>query len=98
MQNDKSNQSLRLLIFSASLRKDSLNTRLVKLASTVVEKNGGRVDYADMKEFDCPSFDGDLEQKSGIPGGAAELNNRILSNDAFIISCPEYNGSMPGLI
>ncbi len=89
---------LRLLIFSASLRTDSLNTRLAKLASTVVEKHGAKVDYADMREFDCPSFNGDLEQKDGIASGASEFNKRLLANDAFIISCPEYNGSMPGLI
>jgi len=91
-------QSLRLLVFSVSLRVESLNTRLAKLASTVVEKHGGIVDYAEMKEFDCPSFNGDEEQKSGVASGAQEFRKRILANDAFIISCPEYNGSMPGVI
>jgi chromate reductase len=95
---ERQSEPLRLLIFSVSLRTESLNTRLAKLASTIVEKQGGIVDYADMKEFDCPSFNGDEEQKNGIASGAAEFNKRILVNDAFIISCPEYNSSMPGLI
>ena len=98
LKKSQQQEPLRLLIFSVSLRTDSLNTRLVKLASTIVEKHGGIVDYADMKEFDCPSFNSDAEQKNGIASGAAEFNKRLLANDAFIFSCPEYNSSMPGLI
>ncbi|MEO8087514.1 MAG: NAD(P)H-dependent oxidoreductase [Bacteroidota bacterium] len=91
-------EPVRLLIFSVSMRAESLNTRLAKLAASLVEKNGGIVDYAAMKDFDCHSFNGDEEQKNGISLGAAEFNKRILANDAFLIACPEYNGSMPGLI
>lgn len=86
------------LVFSASLRKDSLNTRLATLAASVIEKNGGVVDYAYMSEFDCPSFNQDLETNDVHPAGAEELRKRILANDAYIISSPEYNGSIPGLL
>ena len=88
----------RFLVFSVSLRKDSFNTRLAKLASLLIKKNGGEVDYAHMNEFDCPSFNQDLEGNNSQPKGAEEFRRRILANDAFIISSPEYNGSMPGLI
>ena len=88
----------RILVFSASLHKDSLNTHLAKLAAGIIEKKGGNVDYADVSEFDCPSFNQDLETDNFHPVGAEELRKRILANDAFIISSPEYNGSMPGLI
>ncbi|MGN6616542.1 MAG: NADPH-dependent FMN reductase [Ilyomonas sp.] len=97
-QKNKGQEPLGLLVFSVSLRKESFNTRLAKLAATIVEKHGGKVDYADMKEFDCPSFNGDEEEENGIVSGAAEFKKRLLDNDAFIISSPEYNGSMPGLI
>ena len=91
-------QALRFLIFSASLRKDSLNTRLAKIASAAIEKNGGTVDYATMADFDCQSFNQDLETNGIVPDGATEFRKRILDNDAFIISSPEYNGSMPGCL
>jgi NAD(P)H-dependent FMN reductase len=91
-------EPLRILVFSGSLRKDSWNTRLTKLAAGVIKKNGGEVDYANMIEFDCPSFNQDLEVNNFHPPGAEELRKRMLANDAFIISSPEYNGSMPGLI
>lgn len=94
----KQNEPLKILVFSASLRKDSLNTQLAKLAAKVIEKNGGIADYALMSEFDCPSMNQDLEGNDFHPDGAKEFRKRILANDAFIISSPEYNGSMPGLL
>ncbi len=89
---------MRFLLFSASLRKESFNTRLARLAKEIIEKNAGIVDFAGMDEFDCPSYDGDAETESGIPKGADEFNKRILANDALVICSPEYNGSMPGLL
>jgi len=97
-KNNGKQEPVRFLLFSASLRNDSLNTRLVKLAAEIIEKNGGSVDYAIMSEFDCPSFNQDLEINNSHPKGAEEFRKRILANDAFIISSPEYNGSMPGMI
>lgn len=91
-------EPLRILVFSASLRKDSLNTTLAKIAAAAIEKNGGIVDFAYMKEFDCPSLNQDLEVDDFHPAGAEEFRKRILANDAFIISSPEYNGSIPGLL
>lgn len=88
LQNDKQ-QPLRILVFSASLRKDSFNTKLAQLATEVIEKYGGKADFANMQEFDCPSLNQDLEVNDFHPDGAKEFRKRILANDAFIISSPE---------
>ena len=93
---NKYREPLRFLVFAASLRKNSLNLHLAQLASKIIQKNGGNVDFADMSEFDCPSYNYDLESESAIPAGAQQLQTRLLANDAFIISSPEYNASMPG--
>lgn len=90
--------ALKVLIFSASLRTGSLNTKLAQLAATVAQKQGATVDLASMRDFDVPSYDGDFETSAGIPAGAQELKRRLIDNDAFIIASPEYNGSMPGLL
>jgi NAD(P)H-dependent FMN reductase len=90
--------SLRVLVFEASLRADSLNGRLASLAATVVQENGGTVDRGHMADFDCPSYDGDLEAEDGIPPGAAEFHRRLKAADAFIIAAPEYNASVPGVL
>lgn len=91
-------EPIRILVFSASLRAESLNTKLAQLATSLIEKHGATVDYARMAEFDCPSYNGDVEQESGIPVGAQEFQKRLLANDAFLIASPEYNFSMPGVL
>lgn len=91
-------EPLRFLVFSASLRIDSLNTRSAKLAALVIKKNGGKVDFANMSEFDCPSFNQDSKLNGFHPSGAEEFRKRLLVNDAFIIASPEYNGSIPGFL
>ena len=88
----------RFLLFSASLRAESLNTRLARLATRTIEQHGGVVDLASMAEFDCPSYNQDVEESEGIPSGAAEFRRRLEANDAFVIVSPEYNASMSGLL
>jgi NAD(P)H-dependent FMN reductase len=90
--------TLKVLVFGASLRADSLNRKLAALAARVAEQGGAIVDHASMRDFDVPSYDGDVEKEHGIPKGAEALRRRLLDNDAFIVSSPEYNGSMPGVI
>src|SRR4051812_42919899 len=89
---------VRVLIFAASLRRDSLNERLAELASRVAMEKGATVDRAAMLDFDCPSFDGDAESTSGVPTGAQRLRDRLVAADAFVIASPEYNASMPGVL
>ena len=97
-QHNGQREPLRFLVLSASLRDGSLNNRLAKLATRVIEKHGEIVDFANMSEFDSVSYNQDLESKSISPDGAKKFRERLLANDAFIISSPEYNGSMPGYL
>jgi len=87
---------VRVLLFSASLRADSFNTRLIGLARSVIERLGARIDLATMREFDAPSYNQDVEAKDGFPAGTSELHRRLEACDAFVIATPEYNASMPG--
>ena len=87
---------LNVLVFAASLRAGSLNQQLAALAARVAEQYGATVDRASLHDFDVPSYDADVEKEESIPKGAEELRRRLSENDAFIVSAPEYNGSMPG--
>ena len=89
---------IRCLVFGASLRRGSLNDRLASLAANVVDEQGGTVDRASMTDFECPSYDFDVEQSSGLPDPAREFCRRIKVTDAFITASPEYNASMPGVL
>jgi len=75
-----------------------LNGKLATLAAKVAQQHGANVDRASMQEFDVPYYDGDIEKAEGIPQGADELRRRLLACDAFIVSSPEYNASLPGLL
>jgi NAD(P)H-dependent FMN reductase len=91
-------EKLKVLVFAASLRADSLNGKLAALAARLAEEAGAVVDQAAMHDFDVPLYDGDLESRDGIPPGAQALRRRLLASDAFIVASPEYNGSMAGTI
>jgi NAD(P)H-dependent FMN reductase len=89
-------EPVRFLVFSASLRADSLNWRLARQAAETIEANGGAVDFRSMSDFEAPSYNADVLDGSGFPLGADRFRECIQTNDAFVISSPEYNASMPG--
>ena len=91
-------QPVSILVFGGALRKDSLNDQLATRAAEAAKEIGATVNLATMREFDCPSYDGDDEKESGIPAGAQAFAKRLNENDAFIIASPEYNASMPGCL
>jgi NAD(P)H-dependent FMN reductase len=98
LDDSTSREPVRFLVFAASLREQSLNTRLAALAATCIEARGGTADLASMRDFDAPSYDADVETSAGLPAGAQEFNRRLQGCDAFVIATPEYNASMPGLL
>lgn len=88
---------MRLLAFAASLRRDSMNRKLIRLACDLAREAGVEVDLADFHEFDMPLYDADL-QSAGFPEGAKEFSRRIEAADGLVIASPEYNYSIPGTI
>jgi NAD(P)H-dependent FMN reductase len=89
---------VRVLVFAGSRRAASLNRQLASRAADLARSTGAEVDHADLREFDVPLYDGDDEAASGVPTGALELGRRLAATDAFILSSPEYNFSMPGVV
>lgn len=89
---------LRVLVFGAALRADSSNARLASLVARLISDTGATVDHAAMHDFGMPLYDGDAEAAEGLPDGALLLRDRIEQADAFVISSPEYNASVPGLL
>ena len=89
---------MRLLAFAASLRRESLNRKLIQIAAELARDAGIEVDLADFHEFDMPLYDADLQGSSGFPSGARELAQRIESADGLMLASPEYNYSLPGTL
>ena len=86
----------RILAFAGSLRRDSLNKKLVRVAAEAARAAGGDVTVVDLKDLPMPVYDGDLEASEGIPPNAMTLKELMLAHQAFLVSTPEYNTSVPG--
>ena len=85
---------MKFLLLSGSLRKESLNRKLLSNISQLIKDQGlGEVIVADLKELTLPVYDGDIESV-GMPDGVVRLGNLLDSADAFISCSPEYNVSI----
>lgn len=91
-------EAVRILVFAASLRVGSYNERLARLVTELLRDRGVEVTHAGFREFEVPLYDADLQSARGIPEGARRLERALLEHDAFVISTPEYNYSMPGTL
>jgi NAD(P)H-dependent FMN reductase len=47
---------------------------------------------------DIPLYDGDVEDREGIPHAVQQLKDRIAQADGLLLVTPEYNNSMPGTL
>jgi NAD(P)H-dependent FMN reductase len=88
----------KILAFAGSMRTGSLNKKLIKVAIKGAEATGAQVTYLDLRDLALPLYDGDLEAASGIPAGARKFKDRLIANDGLLISSPEYNSSIPGVL
>jgi chromate reductase len=88
----------KILAFAGSTRTDSFNKKLVKIAADGAKDAGVDVTVIDLRDFAMPLYDGDLEQKDGLPQNARKLKDLMLSHQGFLISSPEYNSSISGVL
>lgn len=86
----------KILAFAGSLREHSYNKRVVKTAVKGVKKAGGDVTYIDLKDYPMPIYNADEHQENGFDEKALEFQKLLGEADGFLISSPEYNGSLPG--
>ena len=80
---------------SGSLRNGSFNTALLRAAGSLMPKDS---ELAIESIADFPLYNFDIESGVGIPEAVAGLKDRLESCDGLIISTPEYNNSMPGVL
>ncbi len=88
----------KLLFFSGSVRKGSLNKKLAALACTLAQDAGAEATLIDLRDFSMPFYDGDLESESGLPENAKKLKMIFADHDGFFIASPEYNSSFSPLL
>ncbi len=88
----------RLLFFAGSARKDSINKKLAQYAAGVAREKGAKATFIDLKDFEMPLYDGDLEDEKGLPENARRLKQLFSDHDGFFIASPEYNSSFSPLL
>lgn len=88
----------KILAFAGSLRNDSCNKKLVKIAAEGARKAGADVTYVDLKDYPMPIYDQEIETASGIPINAQKLKDLMIAHDGYLISSPEYNSSISGAL
>lgn len=88
----------KILAFAGSMRKDSLNKKMLRIAVEGAREAGAEVTLIDLKEFPVPLYDGDIEAESGLPENAIKLQELMLAHDGFLISSPEYNSGISGTL
>jgi len=88
----------KILAFAGSTRKESFNKKLVKIAADAARSAGAQVTYLDLRDIPMPLYDGDLETEQGVPENAKKFKAMLLAHDGLLISAPEYNSSISGVL
>lgn len=89
---------MKALVFSGSIRTDSLHRKLAMAAAAELRRRGVEVTQVDLRDFPMPLYDGDLEASEGLPAAALAFRKLLESHDLLVIASPEYNGSFSALL
>lgn len=84
---------MRILAISGSLRRDSHNSALLRAAAELLPPGVELVIHDGLKEI--PGYDADELER---PAAAQRLWEEIEAADGVLISTPEYNHSIPGVL
>ncbi len=84
----------KLLVICGSLRKESFNKKLAKIASKIIEIKNIEYEFIDLNEYPLEIYNQDVEESQGLPENAIKLKRKMIDSDGFIICSPEYNSSI----
>lgn len=85
---------MHIIALSGALRRASYNTALLRAAAALAP-DGVTIDVRTLHGI--PLYDGDVETE-GIPEAVTTLREAIRAADGLLISTPEYNNSIPGVL
>jgi chromate reductase len=88
---------MKFTLFAGSLRKGSYNRKLLAIAAQKLKNDGIEIVIHDLTELAMPVYNAEIEEK-GFPDGVKTLASAISHSDAVVISSPEYNGGMSGVL
>ena len=86
---------MKILAITGALRKDSYNTQLLRAVQELAPKE---MEIELVTLHGIPLYDGDEEDKHGVPAIVKALQEKVRQADGIIIATPEYNFSVPGVL
>jgi chromate reductase, NAD(P)H dehydrogenase (quinone) len=87
-------EKIKILAFPGSLRKNSYNRMLINALAELKPENM-EIEITDLSEI--PLYSGDVED-AGVPASVAGFKEKIEKADGVIISTPEYNHAVSGVL
>lgn len=89
----------KLLFLGGSLREKSYNKMLAKTAAEMAKSHPDvEATYVDLLDYEMPIYNGDIEDKSGLPKSAQILKKKFVDNQGVFIATPEYNSSISAVL
>jgi chromate reductase len=90
----QADETVRIVGISGSLRKASFSTSLLKL---LAEKAAPAIQIQVVTLESIPLYNEDLDTTPGIPA-VAHLKRIVAESDGVLITTPEYNHGVPGVL
>lgn len=87
---------MKLMLMAASMRKDSVNKKLIALTAQMLKEGGVDADIKEFSSYDHPLYHGDIEAEKGLPQNIQQFIHDMNEYDGIVFSIPEYNYAMPG--
>jgi len=87
-----------ILAFSGSSRIGSLSKTLLAAGIAELRTQGASVREVDLRSFDLPLYDGDLERSRGLPRGAFDLREIVKAHRTLLVASTDYNGGVVPLL
>jgi len=92
-----SQQPLKIIGISGSLRRASYNRTALAIAVNMASSAGMITQEIDLKELNLPIYDADIEAE-GFPESAQRMRAMVASADVILMATPEYNHSISGAL
>lgn len=90
---EKQQNSIKILAFAGSLRRDSYNKALINTANELAPEN------VNVEIFDLAGIPLFIQDEEGdMPEKVRLFKKKIDAADAILIATPEYNRSVPGVL
>jgi NAD(P)H-dependent FMN reductase len=88
----------KLLFFSGSIRKGSLNQKLATYVHRLAVEKGHAADMLSLADYPLPIYNFDIQHEEGFPENLKRLKATIEGYQGVFIASPEYNASVPTLL